>query len=142
MKCRVTKKCFWDNRLRTPGDPKTGVVDYDGDLEELPSYFEPLEKIVPDEQVNAEEDAETDSGSEDDGDEAQATSADEVLEEVVAPAVVIRAFLEQVDHTDDANWTGGGLIRMDVVEDAVGEDVTRADVDAVWPDFKRNQPQD
>lgn len=36
MKCRVTKRCFYEGSIRKPGD----MVEFSGAAKEMPSYLE------------------------------------------------------------------------------------------------------
>lgn len=47
--------------------------------------------------------------------------------------------LSGLDHEDDSLWTGNGLVRMEVIEKALGDDsIKRADVKNAWPGFERH----
>lgn len=45
--------------------------------------------------------------------------------------------LDGLDPADDAHWTKDGLPNVNVVTEALGEAVTRKQIDEVAPDFKR-----
>lgn len=49
--------------------------------------------------------------------------------------------LANVDPTNDEHWTADGVVRVDVVSELVGEDVTRADITAVAPKFNRKNTE-
>ena len=48
--------------------------------------------------------------------------------------------LQALDLANDAHWTAEGRPAMAALNDLVGEEVTRREVDAVAPDFTREQP--
>ena len=52
----------------------------------------------------------------------------------------IKAALESLDAGNDDHWTSDGLPRVDVVEELVGSDVTRADLKKAAPEFTRTAP--
>lgn len=65
-------------------------------------------------------------------------SAPEREEEQRSLDARIREALEKLDTDDDDHWTGGGLPRMDVVQDFLGEPiVTRENVGAAYAGFCR-----
>lgn len=49
--------------------------------------------------------------------------------------------LSQVDATNDEHWTADGAVRVDVVSELVGEEVSRADITAVAPKFNRKNTE-
>lgn len=52
-------------------------------------------------------------------------------------ADAILAVLSEMDVDNDDQWTGDGLPKMAHIETELGVNITRADVDAVAPDFTR-----
>ena len=50
----------------------------------------------------------------------------------------IKDALSLLDHTNDEHWTAAGLPEVRVVKDLVGESVSRADIEAVAPELRRN----
>lgn len=67
-------------------------------------------------------------------------AVDEQASDDVPPADdTLKGFLGTVDPEDDANWTGAGKIRMDVVEAVFGQAASRKDVDRAWPKFDRDE---
>lgn len=49
----------------------------------------------------------------------------------------IKAFLQRLDPKNEDLFTGQNLVKMDIVKAQFGEDVTREDVTAAWPEFDR-----
>lgn len=50
----------------------------------------------------------------------------------------VKAALDQLNPADDEDWTAGGKPSMHRVETLIGtKDITRAELDAMFPDFKR-----
>lgn len=45
--------------------------------------------------------------------------------------------LNSLDPEDEAHWTKGGLPNLKVLSELTGTTVTRADIDAIIPDFNR-----
>ncbi|SDH08255.1 hypothetical protein [Pelagibacterium luteolum] len=54
-----------------------------------------------------------------------------------ATSAAIKAALLKLDHGNDDHWTTGGKPAMKVVEEFAGQNVTRAQVEEVAPDFER-----
>lgn len=52
----------------------------------------------------------------------------------------IKEALGQLDTLNDEQWTGDGAPRVDAVEALLGEDVTRAQIIEVAPEFSRENP--
>lgn len=52
----------------------------------------------------------------------------------------IKEALGQLDTLNDEQWTGDGAPRVDAVEAILGEDVTRAQIIEVAPEFSRENP--
>lgn len=79
---------------------------------------------------------EGDSESEEDPDPTVMNDA------VVDPEVVreneLRAALGQLDHSDPEHWTSTGLPKVDVVEEKLGGDVSRKELNKFFPDFVRS----
>ncbi|WP_163836868.1 hypothetical protein [Spartinivicinus ruber] len=46
--------------------------------------------------------------------------------------------LSQLDQANDAHWTNAGLPNVKAVEEILGQDITRADINAAAPDFRRD----
>lgn len=122
-------------------------------------------KVVAEDDTDAELDAElddllnqdSDESGEDDEDEEEDDSDSSDVEDsdendngnvIPAPADVdpavarensIRTALGQLDHDNPDHWTAQGLPKMTVLEDIIGdESISRREVTAVNPDFKRN----
>ncbi len=53
----------------------------------------------------------------------------------------IQAALAKLDAANDEHWTADGMPRMDVMEELVGESITRKDVTDALPDFSRAKVQ-
>lgn len=49
----------------------------------------------------------------------------------------IIAALAKLDANEDAHWTKGGAPQVKVIEELLGEAITREDINAVAPDFTR-----
>ncbi|MGI0119692.1 hypothetical protein [Zooshikella sp. RANM57] len=45
--------------------------------------------------------------------------------------------LSQLDHNNDSHWTNAGLPNVKAVEEILGQDVTRSDINEAAPEFKR-----
>lgn len=55
----------------------------------------------------------------------------------------VKAALDQLNPADDEDWTAGGKPSMHRVETLIGtKDITRAELDAMFPDFKRPADHD
>ena len=50
---------------------------------------------------------------------------------------IIKA-LSQLDQANNKHWTGAGLPSVKAVEEILGRDITRADINDAAPDFKRD----
>lgn len=73
---------------------------------------------------------------------AEAVKADEAaaLAKAKSPESV-KAALDQLDAANDEHWTAGGLPAMGAIEALIGtKEITRAEVTAMFPDFKRPTP--
>lgn len=55
----------------------------------------------------------------------------------MATSKQIVAALQEMDPTNDEQWTTNGLARMDYVEAALGENVDRKDLNGAWTGFNR-----
>jgi hypothetical protein len=51
----------------------------------------------------------------------------------------INEALTLLDHSDDEHWTQGGKPAVHVVSEIMNENVSRADINAAAPDFKRKE---
>ncbi|QEA10929.1 hypothetical protein [Vibrio phage vB_VpS_CA8] len=54
---------------------------------------------------------------------------------------VILDALAKVDVENDDHWTADGAVRVDVVSELIGEEVTRADITAAAPKFNRKNTE-
>ena len=50
---------------------------------------------------------------------------------------IIKA-LGQLEQANNKHWTNAGLPNVKAVEDILGQDITRADINNAAPDFKRD----
>ena len=93
-----------------------------------------------------EEDDEDDDDSsdvedsdEDDDDNGNIVAAPEGVDPAVIRENQIRAALGQLDHSNPDHWTAQGLPKMSVLEEILeDESLSRKEVTAINPDFKRN----
>lgn len=51
----------------------------------------------------------------------------------------IREALTKLDHANDEHWTNGGKPAIHVVSQIINDNVSRAEIDALAPDFKRKE---
>ncbi len=76
-------------------------------------------------------------------DAAEAAKREADREAAAKAPDAIKAALEKLNPTDDEDWTGGGKPAMDKLKELTGsKTLTRADVDAVDPEFQRPKPND
>ncbi|MHC6528863.1 MULTISPECIES: hypothetical protein [unclassified Vibrio] len=52
---------------------------------------------------------------------------------------LIREALTKLDHGNDDHWTDGGKVSLSALKDVAGFKVSRAELDAVAPEFERIQ---
>ena len=102
--------------------------------------------VEPDEDEDSEPvgDVDLDDTSEDENSDTDSESTDSEADSTVDPAVTrenaIRAALGQLDHGNPAHWTSTNLPKMGLIEEILGDEtVTRKEVNAIAPDFKRAQ---
>lgn len=79
------------------------------------------------------EDDEDDETEDDDGPDAELSDAEK--------AQAITDALDTLNAEDDAHWTKKGLPDVNVVQEILGFDVTRAAIESVAPDFIRPQSE-
>lgn len=141
MLCKIMKKCWTrDCRLLKPDD----ITVYEGDMADMPSYMRPLTDLeerrffatATDEQLEAlgQESIPPDAPPPPPSKRESYTT----LADAATLDVRILNALEQLDHDDDEHWTSTGEPMMSAVESFLSdESITRADIKAVAPDFRR-----
>lgn len=118
-----------------------GQVDL-GNLNEDPEDDD-LDKELAELVAQGEANGVDDEPEDDEPEDEEPENEPEVLNGVeVDPAVTrenqLRAALGMLDHSNPDHWTSTGLPKMDVVEELVGDDVSRKELNTYFPDFVRN----
>lgn len=118
--------------------------DLDAELDDLLNQGENSDSEDEDGDEDDDEN-DVDSSDVEDSDENDTVDDGNIIPapEGVDPAIVrensIRTALGQLDHDNPEHWTAQGLPKMTVLEEIMGdESLSRKEVTAVNPDFKRN----
>lgn len=142
MLVRVTQDCFTSDCRYLH---KETVIDYTGAAEDKPRYYEPLTPTEERRFYARATDAQiafADGAGGMEPEEPKAPRAPRDVPQVLADADKegqILAALQKLDPDNDAHWTTGGDPLMAVVEELFGsDDITRAEIRAVAPAFRRD----
>ncbi len=106
--CVCKKECFIGNRLYSPGDGKILTVSDD---EEVPMHFEELPTSVAPEEM---------------GDKAAIRRE------------LIKETMFKMNPDNEEHWTKSGQLSVIALEEVLGFQVTRAEMEAIVPGFKKD----
>jgi hypothetical protein len=143
MLCKVLQDMYtWDNRYLVEGT----VVDWPDDRKPSPHVLQPLtqqEVMRHWARTSDEEFERLNAGSLDmsEIEKPQTPQPDQPVSllESDRESVLLNA-LQKMDHEDNDQWTSNGLPLMDTVCELAGvPDLTRAELNAAAPDFRRQQ---
>lgn len=130
IKVRAIKEGYYGRRRR-PDRPNEAVFYIDSE-DHLGSWMQVVDESEEVEEVGLDS-LENEEVIDTEGGEAGDTNPMLTLDDQIINVLM------DVDHDDDSLWTDNGLIRMNVVEDALNDKgIKRADIDSAWPGFCRN----
>jgi len=141
MECRVTRDCL--GRLNPGG--KSGyrregqIVLWDGPLDQLPRWYEPVSGPRPerDESLpSPPEGRQTVPFVRPKDAKAEKPKAETLAS--LDSGVEVQAGLDLLDPDNDEHWTQLGKVRLTALEDIMGREVGRAEVDAASLGFDRD----
>ncbi len=69
--------------------------------------------------------------------EAEADLFEDTAAEVIEPPAGLQDVLAGLDAQNKDQWTIDGLVKLAVVRERLGQDVTRTEIDTAWPGFCR-----
>lgn len=147
MKFKVLQKTYINDTLHDKGEiievdedqlakDKKGNIDFSKH-----SSLEPLDKKAAEAAAKAKLDAHIAAADGVDPDEDDEDNEPEAELSDAEKAQAIKDALETLDPDEDAHWTKKGLADVNTVEEILGFDVTRADIEAAAPDFTRPQSE-